>query len=83
MAGSSHPLRDSALLALYGKLVAEIDHTTDPQHADQLRGHIATVERAMERIKTKLQDRRVRQAAALRALDEQLAAEIKNTIEAK
>lgn len=79
MAGlSSHPLRDSALLALYGQLLAELDHTTGPEHAEDLRARIATVEHAMERLSRKLRQRRIRRNDTLRALDEQLAAEIKN-----
>lgn len=82
MAGlSSRPLRDSALLALYGQLLAELDRTTDPRSADRLRAHIAAVERAVQRLNTKLRQRRVRREATLRALDQELAAEIRGAMD--
>ena len=82
MAGlSSRPQRDSALLALYGQLLDELDRTIDPEHSRQLRGHIATVEHAMDRLNAKLRKRRFRREAALRSLDAQLAAEIRKSID--
>lgn len=77
---SSRPQRDSALLALYGQLLAELDRATDREHARQLRAHIAAVEQALKRLNTKLGKRRIRREAALRSLDQQLAAEIRKTI---
>ena len=82
MAGlSSRPHRDSALLALYGELLAELDRTTDPERARHLRAHLNAVEQAVERLSTRLRKRRVRREAALRALDRQLAAEIEESID--
>lgn len=75
---STQPLRDSALLALYGELLAELDRTTERHRAEQLRARITTVEDAVERLDRKLRRRRIRRTAALRALDEQLAADIRN-----
>lgn len=82
MAGlSSRPQRDSALLALYGQLLAELDRATDFEHARQLRAHVAAVEQALKRLNTKLAKRRIRREAALRSLDRQLAAEIEKAMD--
>lgn len=78
---STQPLRDSALLALHGELLAELDRTSDRRRAEHLRARIAAVERAVQRLDRKLRRRRDRRTAALRALDEQLAAEIRSAVD--